>query len=108
MKAFLEACMKQKPTRATDKMAEQIEASLLSEKDSELKYHQAGLLAYCGKKPTALRFLQKAVAENYCAYSRPSKRSVACKPAERTGFKTLVANAGGCQKKVKESTPGAR
>ena len=108
MKAFLEACMDGKPTAETDKMAEQIEASLLSEKDSELKYHQAGLLAYCGKKPIALRFLQKAVAENYCAYSGLQSDPLLVSLRSEPDFKTLVANAGGCQKKVKESTPGAR
>jgi len=97
-----------KPAAETDKMAEQIEASLLSEKDSELKYHQAGLLAYCGKKPIALRFLQKAVAENYCAYSGLQSDPLLVSLRSEPDFKTLVANAGGCQKKVKESTPGAR
>ena len=105
MRDFLGACLSG-PSTETNRMATKIEADLLSEKDSELKYHQAGLLAYCGKKEIALRFLQKAVAENYCAYSGLQSDPLLANLRGEPDFKTLVASAGECQKKVKESSPG--
>ena len=106
MKGFLAACLDARPSVETDKMAAKIETDLLPEKDSELKYHQAGLLAHCGKKEAALRFLQKAVSENYCAYSGLQSDPLLANVRAEPDFKTLVANAGECQKRVKESTPG--
>jgi serine/threonine protein kinase len=108
MRDFLAACLGGRSTEETDKMATKIEADLLSEKDSELKYHQASLLSYCGKKQPALRFLQKAVAENYCAYSGLQSDPLFADLRGEPDFKTLVANAGECQKKLKESTPDGR
>ena len=82
-------------------MASKIESDMLCEKDSELKYHQASLLAYCGKKDIALRFLDKAVTENYCAYSGLQHDPMWENIRNDPDFKGIVARAGECQKKLK-------
>ena len=37
--------------------------------DAELLYYQGAILADCGKRLAALRLLQGAIEQNYCAYS---------------------------------------
>jgi serine/threonine protein kinase len=101
MRDFVGACLTNQPVADTNRMATKIESDMLSEKDSELKYHQASLLAYCGKKDIALRFLDKAVAENYCAYSGLQQDPLWENVRTDPGFKTVVEAASDCQKKLK-------
>lgn len=101
LRDFVSACLSNQPMADTNRMATKIESDMLSEKDSELKYHQASLLAYCGKKDIALRFLEKAIAENYCAYSGLQQDPLWENVRTDSTFKTIVAAAGDCQKKLK-------
>jgi hypothetical protein len=73
-----------------------------------LKYHQAGILSYCGQKPQALKFLQKAVSENYCAYSGLQSDPIFANIRGEPEFKSLIQSAGECQRRVKESAQGMR
>ena len=108
MRDFLDACLGGKPKEEMATRATKIEAELLSEKDSELKYHQAGILSYCGQKPQALKFLQKAVSENYCAYSGLQSDPIFANIRGEPEFKSLIQSAGECQRRVKESAQGMR
>jgi eukaryotic-like serine/threonine-protein kinase len=45
------------------------EASVMMEPDPEAWYHLGELMAYCGQKEPALRLLNAAMRQNYCAYS---------------------------------------
>ncbi|HZQ23911.1 MAG TPA: protein kinase [Terriglobales bacterium] len=97
MRDFLQACTAGAPASETDRMAAVIESNLLPERDSELKYYQGTLLAYCGKHQAALGFLRKAVEQNYCAAEAlrldPMLKNMRGTPE----FNQLLAAANRCQ-----------
>ena len=99
MHDFLEACLNKAPAAELDRMAAHAEATLLPEPDSELKYTQGSILAYCGEKDIALKFLSLAVEENYCAYPGLQTDGMLLKLHGTPEFDQLVAAAAECNKK---------
>jgi tetratricopeptide (TPR) repeat protein len=99
MRSLLMACMDNKPAAEIDKLARQAETDLLPEKDSELKYLQATMLAYCGKDDIALRFLRKAVEQNYCAYVALQTDPLLAKLRRNPEFQTALSEGRKCQQK---------
>ncbi|HEV2021418.1 MAG TPA: protein kinase [Terriglobales bacterium] len=64
---ILGACLGPQPTVALEAAVKTAEPALLAEADPEWKYYQGSILAYCGQQDLAVRLLQGAVAQNYCA-----------------------------------------
>lgn len=103
MRDLLIACMDNKPAAEIDKMAHQAETDLLSEKDSELKYLQGTILAYCGQDEIALWFLRTAVAQNYCAYAALQTDPMLAKLRRNPEFQTVLSEGHKCQQKFLDS-----
>jgi eukaryotic-like serine/threonine-protein kinase len=67
MGPLLKVCLNKAPKAEIHRLALIEENQLLPEQDPELKYKQGAVLAACGEKEIAFKFLRKAVTENYCA-----------------------------------------
>jgi TolB-like protein/predicted Ser/Thr protein kinase len=106
MRDFLQVCLDKTRTREVHGLAERAQNELLPETDSELKYYQGTLLAACGEKEIAYKFLVKAVDEKYCAYQAlqadPLLSGVQTDPA----FRQILAAAEACQKKFLAAEQG--
>jgi eukaryotic-like serine/threonine-protein kinase len=97
MPAFVKGCLNRAPAAELDKLAADAETKLLPERDSELKYIQGSMLAYCGKPVVGMKFLRRAVEQNYCAYTAlqidPLLRQIRGTP----GFDQILGMAKQCQ-----------
>jgi hypothetical protein len=84
-------------------MAQEAETNAPAAPDAELLYYQGAIFADCGKRQAALRLLQAAIDQNYCAYSNllldPMLRKVRGAP----GFNRLVTSAKECRDAVQSS-----
>jgi len=101
MRGLLQACLTKVPATEVHQLAESSENELLPEQDSELKYYQGALLAACGEKQTALDFLRKAVAENYCADQALQSDPLWANLRGDAEFRQIVQQAAACQQKFK-------
>jgi hypothetical protein len=66
---LLEACLGLRPPEVADQLAHEAETTPPGTPDAELLYYQGAIFADCGKRQAALRLLQGAIEQNYCAYS---------------------------------------
>jgi serine/threonine protein kinase/tetratricopeptide (TPR) repeat protein len=98
---LLEACLQLRPAADLDRMAQEAEASLPTEPDAETWYYQGALFGYCGKKQAALRLLQSAVEQNYCAHSNLLADPLLAKLRTDTAFDKVLTSAGLCQEAVR-------
>ncbi len=101
MRELLQACLNKAPAKDIHRLAVSAENELLPEQDSELKYYQGALLAACGEKQTALDFLRKAVAENYCAEQALQSDPLWANLRSDADFRQIVQLAAACQQKFK-------
>jgi eukaryotic-like serine/threonine-protein kinase len=100
---FLKACVNRESAGVTEKLAAEAEGKLLSERDPELKYIQGSILAYCGQPTIGMKFLRRAVEQNYCANTAlqidPLLRQIRGTP----GFEQILALSKQCQDKFMAS-----
>ena len=100
---LLEACLGLRPPEEADRLAHEAETTPPAAADAELLYYQGAIFADCGKRQAALRLLQSAVEQNYCAYSNllldPMLRKVRLAP----GFTDLLTSAKECRDAAKSS-----
>jgi hypothetical protein len=100
---FLKACVNRESAGVTEKLAAEAEGKLLSERDPELKYIQGSILAYCGHPTIGMRFLRRAVEQNYCANTAlqidPLLRQIRGTP----GFEQILSLSKQCQDKFMAS-----
>ena len=99
MREFLRACLENRPAAEVDKLAGVAESNLLPERDPELKYYQGTILAYCGKREAALKFLRRAVEQNYCATTALQMDPLLSKLRGSTEYDQLLTAANECQRK---------
>jgi TolB-like protein len=97
MKPFLEACLNNQSAEAHKQIAESQE-KMLSEPDSELKYYQGALLAYCEEREAALKFLHRSIEQHYCSYIALQRDPLLDKLRGTPGFTAVLASAQQCQK----------
>jgi eukaryotic-like serine/threonine-protein kinase len=97
MKSFLESCLDGQTAQAA-RLAAEAETSLLPEQDSELKYYQGSLMAYCGQREIALQFLRRAVEQHYCSYQALRADPLLAKLRGTPEFNSLLSLASQCQK----------
>jgi eukaryotic-like serine/threonine-protein kinase len=102
MKPFLKACLERQSQAESEVLTRGIETTLLPERDPELKYLQGALFAYCGQKRVALRFLRRAVEQNYCAYSALQADPLLANLRSSPEFKQLLLSASDCRRKFVE------
>jgi hypothetical protein len=71
---------------------------LLPETDSELKNYQGALLAACGEKEIAYKFLAEAADEKYCAYQALQGDPLLSVVQNDPEFRQILQTARVCQK----------
>ena len=76
---------------------EESKAGLMSERDPEIRYFQASILAYCGQKSMATTLLRSAIERNYCASSALQADPLWAKMRDSLEFEELQALANRCQ-----------
>jgi eukaryotic-like serine/threonine-protein kinase len=93
--ALVQTCL----TRPSDlpQMVEQDKGGLMSERDPEMKYHQASILAFCGQKQMAMTLLRDAVEHNYCASSALQADPLWAKVRDTLEFAEVQSLASQCQ-----------
>ena len=100
---LLEACLGLRPHSEAERMAREAENTPPAAPDAELLYYQGSVFADCGEKQAALRLLQAAIEQNYCAYSNllldPMLRKVRTAP----GFNNLLRSAKECRDAAQSS-----
>ncbi len=99
MRPFLQACLNKQPADEIHRLAERAQDELLPETDSELKYYQGTILAACGEKQIAYKFLAKAVDEKYCAYEGLQADPLLSGVQNDPDFRKIVDAAESCQRK---------
>jgi len=94
---LLEACLGIRPYSEAQQMAHIAETTTPAAPDAELLYYQGALFADCGLRPAALRMLQAAIDQNYCAYTNLQLDPMLRKIRQTPGFEKVVALAKECQ-----------
>jgi hypothetical protein len=102
---LLEACLGLRPAQEADRLAHEAETTVPAESDAEFLYYHGALFADCGKKQAALRLLQAASGQNYCAYSNLLSDPMLRKVRTAPGFIELLNSAKECQQSIR--TPNA-
>jgi TolB-like protein len=97
---LLEACLQNRPADL-DRIAQEVEANQASEADPEILYYEGALLAYCGKRQSAITLLQSAVERNYCAYSNLVSDPLLAKLRADPAIDTVLTSARQCQDAVR-------
>ncbi len=98
---LLEACLGLRPAEEADRMAHEAETNPPAAPDAELLYYQGAIFADCGKPKAALRLLQAAIEQNYCAYSNLLLDPMLRKVRPAPGFNKLLASARECQAAIR-------
>ena len=70
---------------------------LMSERDPEMQYFQASILAFCGQKEMATTLLRSAIEHNYCASSALQADPMWAKVRDSVDFGELQSMANQCQ-----------
>ena len=95
---LLEACLGMRTPAEADRMARAAETTAPTTSDPEVLYYLGTLFAYCGKQQAALRLLQSAIEQHYCAYSNLQVDPLLSKLRTAPGFDKLLNAAKECQK----------
>jgi hypothetical protein len=75
----------------------QNKAGLMAERDPEMKYFHASLLASCGQTSMATTLLRSAIEHNYCASSALQADPLWAKVRDSVEFEELQSLANHCQ-----------
>ncbi len=75
------------------------ESALLAQRDPEMKYYQATLMAFCGEDDLSARLLKSAIDQNYCAYSALQLDPLLASLRQSPAFQPLLAAAHQCQQR---------
>ena len=99
---LMEACTAAQKPNDLARIVKENEASVMTEPDAEAWYRVGELMAACGQKEPALRLLQAAVQQNYCAYSALLDDPLLKDLRKETAFNEVLTAAGNCQAVFKE------
>src|SRR5438128_7250319 len=94
---LLQTCL-QRPSEMAAAVREN-KTALLAERDPEIRYYQASILAFCGQEELALTLLHSAIQQNYCAVSALNADPLWAKLRGTREFGELRSEANECQKK---------
>jgi len=96
---LLEACLQLRPASDLDSIAKKTETAVLAEADSESRYYQGSILAFCGKTDIAAQLLKSAIERNYCSSSALRSDPLLAKLRGTPEFSQLLIAAAKCQKR---------
>ncbi len=97
---ILKACLEGSPDLADLAAAAEAEAS--AQPDPEIKYHGAGIFAFCGQRDAALRLLRQAVERNYCSFPNVDRDRQWDALREDPGFLEVRDQAIACRDRFRE------
>jgi TolB-like protein/Tfp pilus assembly protein PilF len=100
---LMAACVAPQRPADMDKIVREAESSVMTEPDPEAWYHVGALMAFCGQKQPALRLLNRAVQQNYCAYSALLSDPLLKELRKETAFNEVLTAASECQKTIPKS-----
>ena len=96
-RVLLEACLGVRPYSEAQQLAHDAETTTPALPDAELIYYAGAIYADCGLRPAAMRMLQSAIEQNYCAYSNLQNDPMIRKIRQTPGFDKLLQAAKDCQ-----------
>jgi TolB-like protein/predicted Ser/Thr protein kinase len=99
---LLTACTQAQRPADMDRIVREAESSAMMEPDPEAWYQAGTMMAYCGQKDAALRLLNAAVLQNYCAYSALLEDPLLKDLRKDTAFNQVLSAASVCQEALKE------
>ena len=102
----LGACLQPQPGAALEAAVKKVEPALLAEPDPEWKYYQGSILAYCGQQDLAIRLLQGAMAQNYCAGEALEADPLLSRLRQDPRFAELKQESDACLAKFRETRGG--
>ena len=102
-RVLIQFCLDPSQTVALEKAAQKAEAAALAGTDSEPRYGIGTVLAYCGVKDGAVRLLNSAIKQNYCAYNALQTDPSLAKLRGTAEFKELLSAAKECQNEFLEA-----
>ena len=94
--SLLQACLERSDIAAARRANQ---TALMAERDPEMKYYQASLLAFCGQGAMAMRLLRSAIEQNYCASSALQADPLWAKVRDNPEFAELQSLATRCQER---------
>ena len=103
LRGLLGACLNGGSAQDIQKQSAEAESKLLGERDPELKYIQGSILAYCSQWDGAIKFLRRAVEQNYCAYSALQTDPLLGDLRHNAQFEQVLSAAKACQAKISTS-----
>ena len=101
-KAFVEACIQERPPSDMNRIVHEAESSILAERDPEPHYFHGAYMAYCDQKEFAIRLLKSAIAKNYCSFTALQTDPLLVRLRSTPEFGQLLSAAKECQKKFLE------
>jgi tetratricopeptide (TPR) repeat protein len=102
----LSACLQPQPGAALETAVQKVEPALLAEPDPEWKYYQGSILAYCEQQDLAIRLLQGAMAQNYCASEALDADPLLSTLRQDPRFSELRHESDACVAKFRETRGG--
>jgi hypothetical protein len=100
---LMAACVAPQRPADMEKIVRDTESSVMTEPDPEAWYHVGTLMAFCRQKEPALRLLNRAVQQNYCAYSALLSDPLLKELRKETAFNEVLTAASECQKTIPKS-----
>jgi hypothetical protein len=94
---LIQACVDPLQNSSLDRLAHVTETAMLAATDAEPRFIVGTLLEYCGQKNAALRLLNSAVEQNYCAYTALQTDPLLAKLRGTPEFSGLLSAAKQCQ-----------
>jgi hypothetical protein len=101
--AILQTCLEPDYNPQLVKVVQQSQPSLMAERDPEIRYYQAAILAHCGDTRLAATLIQSAIDQNYCATSHLASDPLLAKLRHAPEFAPLRRASRECQQRLQGS-----
>jgi DNA-binding winged helix-turn-helix (wHTH) protein/TolB-like protein/tetratricopeptide (TPR) repeat protein len=99
---LLQACLDPNQASHLQESARKVEDAALAGVDAEPRYVFGSLLSYCGQKDAALRLLESAIHQNYCAYQSLQSDPLLTNLRGSPDFSKLLSESKACQSRFLE------
>ena len=96
----LSACLNPTNVWESDEAVRAAEPALMVERDPEVRYYHASILAYCDKTDAAARLLRSAIDNNYCAYDALQMDPLLAPLRASPAYDDLRQRAYACQQRA--------
>jgi eukaryotic-like serine/threonine-protein kinase len=94
---MINACLNHAPTAELDKDARELASLIVNLHDPEARYLNAGYLAFCGQKDSAVRLIKGAIAGHYCPYNDLQTNAMLANLRGTPEFAELLSAAKQCR-----------